>query len=434
MSKLLRGFPLPMGILPVLLTVFLVPSPGSAQTAEVLLHSRVVHDGVCVPEADGGAAPTDLPCTSYDTSAPIGRGTLVYLVARNSVEHGVVGLSCGIDYGAGIPAEYVLFTQCSDGLSFPNSGPNGDFPAPGGGLRITWLTCQDTDVGGLGAHAIAGAFYVYAYSMESFKVTPNNGLLSGPELRVIGCDSSDQSPDPDTDVATVVFSLDGSIGGATPCGGGVDDGGGDDGGGDDGGGDGEPDDPVVLLGDLIAQVLDLNLDSGIDNSLDAKLSVAYDALTDMQGGNDAAAVNLLEAFISEVEAQRGNQIPETDADALIANAQAILLLLDQGSSGASRGSEIAELRGGALLASPNPFRADTRIRFVLPRESGVGVAVFDIQGRKVADLFHGSLPAGEQSLAWDGTSLSGSRVPAGIYLARVTTREGSYSMRLVRSE
>ena len=41
----------------------------------------------------------------------------------------------------------------------------------------------------------------------------------------------------------------------------------------------------------------------------------------------AAAINSLEAFINEIEAQRGNKIPVDDADALIAAAQEIIDLL-----------------------------------------------------------------------------------------------------------
>ena len=48
---------------------------------------------------------------------------------------------------------------------------------------------------------------------------------------------------------------------------------------------------------------------------------------DLNENNDVAAVNSLEAFINAVQAQRGNKIPEADADALIAAAQQIIDLL-----------------------------------------------------------------------------------------------------------
>jgi hypothetical protein len=48
---------------------------------------------------------------------------------------------------------------------------------------------------------------------------------------------------------------------------------------------------------------------------------------DLKENNDGAAVNALEAFINEVEAQRGNKIPEDEANALIQAVQKIIDML-----------------------------------------------------------------------------------------------------------
>ena len=84
------------------------------------------------------------------------------------------------------------------------------------------------------------------------------------------------------------------------------------------------------IANLIATVEGLNLSNGISNSLDAKLDNAVKALDDVNESNDVAAVNKIEAFIKEVEAQAGNQLPQSDADALIAAAQQIIDLLTGG--------------------------------------------------------------------------------------------------------
>jgi hypothetical protein len=86
-------------------------------------------------------------------------------------------------------------------------------------------------------------------------------------------------------------------------------------------------DPATLMADIIDQVVDLNLDNGISNSLDAKLANAVKALDEVNEENNVAAINKLEAFINEVQAKRGNKIPEADADALFAAAQQIIDLL-----------------------------------------------------------------------------------------------------------
>jgi hypothetical protein len=91
-----------------------------------------------------------------------------------------------------------------------------------------------------------------------------------------------------------------------------------------------PPDPVEGIAGLIGGVIQLNLQEGISNSLDAKLDSALDALQDLNENNDGAAVNKLEAFINAVSAQRGNKIPEADADELIAAAQAIIDQLTNG--------------------------------------------------------------------------------------------------------
>jgi hypothetical protein len=90
----------------------------------------------------------------------------------------------------------------------------------------------------------------------------------------------------------------------------------------------EPQGPADLMAELVADIKALNLDSGISNSLDAKLSNAVKALEDMNENNDVAATNKLMAFIHEVQAQAGSKIPQEDADALIAQAQAIVELIN----------------------------------------------------------------------------------------------------------
>jgi hypothetical protein len=88
-------------------------------------------------------------------------------------------------------------------------------------------------------------------------------------------------------------------------------------------------DPIVAVNNLVENVLELNLQTGIFNSLDAKLDNALSALDDLNENNNVAAINSLQAFINAVEAQRGHKIPEADADDLIAAAQTIIDYLMQ---------------------------------------------------------------------------------------------------------
>ena len=86
--------------------------------------------------------------------------------------------------------------------------------------------------------------------------------------------------------------------------------------------------PEEMLSNLIADVIDLNLQTGIANSFDAKLDTVLDALDDLNENNDVAASNVLYAFINAVEAQRGKKLTDSDADILVSSALAIITAIE----------------------------------------------------------------------------------------------------------
>jgi hypothetical protein len=69
------------------------------------------------------------------------------------------------------------------------------------------------------------------------------------------------------------------------------------------------------------QVDAAGLAQGLRNALDSRLQAAIDSL---DRGNEAAAVNQLQAFENQVRAQRGKKIDAAQADALIAYAEGII--------------------------------------------------------------------------------------------------------------
>jgi hypothetical protein len=79
--------------------------------------------------------------------------------------------------------------------------------------------------------------------------------------------------------------------------------------------------PAAAIEDLIADVEAAGLPQGLENSLTRKLSNAQGSLA---RGQTEAAIGQIQAFINEVEAQRGKKIDEADADAWIADAEAII--------------------------------------------------------------------------------------------------------------
>jgi len=78
---------------------------------------------------------------------------------------------------------------------------------------------------------------------------------------------------------------------------------------------------------VVANVVSLNLNTGIENSLDGKLNAALQALDDANSNNDQAAINSMIAFKNFVLAQSGNMIDAADAEELITAADEIIALL-----------------------------------------------------------------------------------------------------------
>src|SRR6185503_14582863 len=71
----------------------------------------------------------------------------------------------------------------------------------------------------------------------------------------------------------------------------------------------------------------------------------------------------------------------------------------------------------SLAVSPNPARS-ARITFALPKEAEVDLGVFDLAGRRIETLAHGTLQAGPHSRDWNGTVAAG-KVRAGMYFYKL---------------
>lgn len=68
---------------------------------------------------------------------------------------------------------------------------------------------------------------------------------------------------------------------------------------------------------------------------------------------------------------------------------------------------------------PNPFNPSTTLAFDLPAPAPVSLHVYDMQGRRVATLQQGELPAGRHSRTWNGLDHRGRPVPSGLFVARL---------------
>ncbi|MBN1127783.1 MAG: T9SS type A sorting domain-containing protein [Chitinispirillaceae bacterium] len=69
---------------------------------------------------------------------------------------------------------------------------------------------------------------------------------------------------------------------------------------------------------------------------------------------------------------------------------------------------------------PNPFNPSTTVSFQIPASELVSLSVYNLTGRKIADLVHAQLEAGYYHVDFDGSML-----PSGIYIYRLTAGEFS---------
>jgi hypothetical protein len=87
-------------------------------------------------------------------------------------------------------------------------------------------------------------------------------------------------------------------------------------------------------------------------------------------------------------------------------------------------------RASLDLASSNPFAGTVRLRLSLPANAPVDLAVYDVAGRRVAELLNGALGAGVHEASWNAGAGAASR-GASVYFARLLTGGRVFSRTLV---
>ena len=82
---------------------------------------------------------------------------------------------------------------------------------------------------------------------------------------------------------------------------------------------------------------------------------------------------------------------------------------------------------------PNPFNSSTIIPLAVPAGVGaVDVAIYNVLGQPVRQVWNGSLAAGEHRLGWDGRDGQGQAVAAGVYLYRLQVGEQTRVRKMVK--
>ena len=81
--------------------------------------------------------------------------------------------------------------------------------------------------------------------------------------------------------------------------------------------------------------------------------------------------------------------------------------------------------------APNPFNPDTKIRFDLTTAMKVRLAIHDVQGRLVATLVNGWLPAGDHQVSWTGRGRDNRAIASGVYFYSLEGEHLRLSRRMV---
>jgi hypothetical protein len=144
---------------------------------------------------------------------PNGKSYFLYLeVAKGDLLRGILGLQLSIDYdaAAGSGVDVFGWTYCVD-AHYEYAGPNGDWPAALSNNLLVWrsdIHCQT------GATAVAGYFYLAAYSPDVFRVIPR--IVDG-YAKVADCNGAESRPLEPGELGRVAFSAGAATPGCNPC-------------------------------------------------------------------------------------------------------------------------------------------------------------------------------------------------------------------------
>jgi hypothetical protein len=80
---------------------------------------------------------------------------------------------------------------------------------------------------------------------------------------------------------------------------------------------------------------------------------------------------------------------------------------------------------------PNPFNPSTRLVFALDEAGFADLAIFDVAGHRLRTLASGWHGSGDSMATWDGCDDAGRRLPAGVYMAQLSTDRGIRKAKLL---
>jgi hypothetical protein len=112
-----------------------------------------------------------------------------------------------------------------------------------------------------------------------------------------------------------------------------------------------------------------------------------------------------------------NTSPNPYGDVPIKNHVLQSAFLETGSTGVAAGEEPTSVR--LMPPAPNPFSEEAALSFVTTRAGRASIVIYDVAGRRIAEILGERVSIGEHRAFWDGTGADGRPCPSGIYFARL---------------
>ncbi len=80
---------------------------------------------------------------------------------------------------------------------------------------------------------------------------------------------------------------------------------------------------------------------------------------------------------------------------------------------------------------PNPLNLSTRIEYSIPISQHVEIAIYDVLGNQIKELYDGISPGGINKIAWNGTDNQNQVVGSGIYFYKIKLEKVSFEGKMI---
>jgi flagellar hook assembly protein FlgD len=87
-----------------------------------------------------------------------------------------------------------------------------------------------------------------------------------------------------------------------------------------------------------------------------------------------------------------------------------------------------------FLSFPNPFPEKLNISFELPQSDYVNISVYDLGGKRMAELVNEVLPQGNNSFSWTGKTGNGVKLNPGVYFLRFVYQGRMYMQKIIHTD